>query len=78
MHICVYSVAWKAGAGGAIILCDGSPARGVIWVEYNNPVVFQSPVGTSCGYFEGKNTHMTSLRDFGNIENHHLLPIFRP
>lgn len=40
---------------------NGSPARGVIWVENNGPDVFQSPVGTRCGYFEGKNTHIPSL-----------------
>jgi len=51
----------QAGSIGSTISCIGSPARGVIWVENNGPDVFQSPVGTECGCFEGKNTHIPSL-----------------
>jgi hypothetical protein len=52
---------FQAGSIGSIILRDGSPARGVIWVENNGPVVFRSPVGTKYGYFDVKNTHISSL-----------------
>ena len=50
-----------AGSIGSNISSIGSPARGVIWVENNDPDVFQSPVGTECGYFSPQNTHIPSL-----------------
>ena len=55
----------KAGAIGSNISCIGSPARGVIWVENNGPVVFQSPVGTEYGYFKGK---IPIFRPYGTSE----------
>lgn len=41
---------------------EGSPARGATWVENNSFDVFQSPVGTRCGYRAAQDTHIASLK----------------
>ena len=57
---------------------EGSPARGATWVENNDPVVFQSPVGTRCGYCAAHHTHITSLKGLWNLRDTpvstHILP----
>ena len=46
----------------SVFLRNGSPARGATWVANNSSDVFQSPVGTRCGYPERHNTHIASLK----------------
>ncbi len=69
----------KTGVIGSIFSRNGSPARGVIWVANNTAKIFQSPVGTRCGYLEGVNTHITSLKGlwkpFGTLLATHISPL---